>query len=337
MRCEPARDFTVGKAIAWRSSIDDDPAYQRAGEVWSPAQRQLFIDSLLNGYDVPKIYLHDLRGQHPTKVYAVVDGKQRLTTLWSFVRDGFALAPTFRIESPGFPNGAPAGDAPAGVLRFSELGAGGRAALLRTPLSVVLIRNATESDIEELFSRLNNGVALSAAERRNALGGAMARLVREVAATSDLFGALTFSHDRGDHLELAARLLAREDADRRAEFEVLDGSAAGLDAFVKRHREMAPAERAELIDRLERRWIAVADLFSRPDPLLSSPAATVAALRFAWQAVDEDPSSAGRDRLRTILEARRGRPNGDLAHLNDVAEPIATAPGRVGADAVGRD
>ncbi|HET7702134.1 MAG TPA: DUF262 domain-containing protein [Candidatus Limnocylindrales bacterium] len=180
MRCEPARDFTVAKALAWRSAIDDEPPYQRPGDAWTDDHRQLFIDSLLNGYDVPKIYLHDLRGRHPTKVYAVVDGKQRLTTLWSFVQDGFALAPGFRIESDdgvAVPAGAVA---PVGGLRFSELDATWQRALLRTPLSVVLIRAASEEDIEELFSRLNNGVALSASQRsrlddrrasRAALGG----------------------------------------------------------------------------------------------------------------------------------------------------------------------
>lgn len=158
MRCEAARDFTVAKAIAWRSSIDDDPPYQRAGDVWSMARQQLFIDSLLNGYDVPKIYLHDLRGHHPTKVYAVVDGKQRLTTLWSFLKDGFALAPTFRIEAEDAIPGVPV---PRPGSRFSEFHSTWQRALLWTPISVVLIRDAEEDDIEELFSRLNNGVALS--------------------------------------------------------------------------------------------------------------------------------------------------------------------------------
>ncbi|HUQ78463.1 MAG TPA: DUF262 domain-containing protein [Patescibacteria group bacterium] len=292
MRCEPARDFTVGKAIAWRSSIDDDPAYQRAGDVWSLAQRRLFIDSLLNGYDVPKIYLHDLRGQHPTKVYAVVDGRQRLTTLWSFVRDGFRLDPAFRIEAPGEGGGPDDGDVPAGARCFSELGQRWRTALLRTPLSVVLIRDATESDIEELFSRLNNGVALSPAERRNALGGAMVALIREAAATSDLVGALAFPGDRGGHLEVAARLLAGEDARPTADRSPPDSPAA-LDSFVRRRRHLSDAERTAHLQRLEGRWSAVADQFGRPDPRLSDPDAAVAAVRAAWRALDDASVRSG--------------------------------------------
>ena len=78
-------------------AIDENAPYQREGAVWSLEQQQLFIDSLLNGYDVPKIYLHDLRGKHPTKVYAIVDGKQRLTTIWRFLRGPVRLwRPTSR-------------------------------------------------------------------------------------------------------------------------------------------------------------------------------------------------------------------------------------------------
>ena len=166
MRCEPAHHFTVAKAIAWRSSMDAEPVYQRRGDAWSLERRQLFIDSLLNGYDIPKIYLHDLRGRHPTKVYAIVDGKQRLTAVWSFVADGFPLAPTFRVEPGNEPALPPDAREPSGPLRFSELDRHWQAVLLGTFLSVVLIRDATPADIDELFSRLNNGVPLSAEDRR---------------------------------------------------------------------------------------------------------------------------------------------------------------------------
>ena len=166
MRCEPAHHFTVAKAIAWRSSMDAEPVYQRRGDAWSLDRRQLFIDSLLNGYDTPKLYLHDLRGRHPTKVYAIVDGKQRLTALWSFAADGFPLADDFRVEPGNVPDLPSTARPPSGALHFSQLDRHWQGVLLGTFLSVVLIRDATEADIDELFSRLNNGVPLTAEERR---------------------------------------------------------------------------------------------------------------------------------------------------------------------------
>ena len=164
-----------------------------------------------NGYEVPKIYLHDLHGRHPTRVYALVDGKQRVTTIRRFLRDVFPLSPRFKVEEANRPPELPPGTPPplAGM-RFSEMDPAWREVLERTYLSVVLIQNATEEDIEDLFSRLNNGEPLNAAERRNTRGGDMARLVREVAKRPFFTERLRFSNARYRHLDLAARLLLIE-------------------------------------------------------------------------------------------------------------------------------
>jgi uncharacterized protein with ParB-like and HNH nuclease domain len=39
-----------------RTTINTNPDYQRPA-VWSSAQKQLLVDSILRGYDVPKFYL----------------------------------------------------------------------------------------------------------------------------------------------------------------------------------------------------------------------------------------------------------------------------------------
>ena len=45
------------------TKIDPKPAYQR-GPVWSLNQKQLFIDSILRGFDIPKLYLRRIN-KHP--------------------------------------------------------------------------------------------------------------------------------------------------------------------------------------------------------------------------------------------------------------------------------
>ena len=47
--------FTLSKK---RKKIDTNPDYQRPA-VWTKAQKQLLIDSILRDFDVPKIYLHE--------------------------------------------------------------------------------------------------------------------------------------------------------------------------------------------------------------------------------------------------------------------------------------
>ena len=138
VRCVPEHRFTIAKALAWRSSIDDYPPYQRRADRWSLGQRQRFIDSLLNGYDVPKLYLHDLRGIEPTKVYAVVDGKQRLPRDLGLRRGEFPLGPDFVLEAD--PARRPSARPPRAGMRWTDLDPAWRQAFLGTYVSVVLVQ-----------------------------------------------------------------------------------------------------------------------------------------------------------------------------------------------------
>jgi len=83
-----------------------DPAYQREGSVWGMSRRQLFIDSVLNGFDSPKVYLHELVppqfGQASLHRYAVIDGRQRLEALRAFEGGDFPLAADFRLLDEDF-------------------------------------------------------------------------------------------------------------------------------------------------------------------------------------------------------------------------------------------
>lgn len=281
MRCLPAHHFTVAKARSWRSAIDDEPDYQRGGDAWNLGQRQRFIDSLLNGYDVPKIYLHDLRGLHPTKVYAVVDGKQRLTAIWTYLDDGFPLADDFRLEAAPPEEVPEAAARPAGSTRFSALDPAWQRALLGTYLSVVLIRDADADDIDRLFARLNDGSPLTAGELRNAIVGDMAALVREVAARPALADILRFPDARAAYREVAAALLTLEWArigDEDAAPATADLGPSGLDDFVRRHRHLHPERRAALLGGIDERFAALGPEL----PPLADPAGAVALLAAAW-------------------------------------------------------
>jgi hypothetical protein len=302
MRCVPSHHFTVAKARAWRSSIEVEPPYQRESGAWSLDKQQLFIDSLLNGYDVPKVYLHDLRGSHPTKVYAIVDGKQRLTTTWSFLDDDFPLAADFRIEGDN-PDVSPDAVTPVGGMRFSQLDPEWQRLLTGTYLSVVLIRDADEEDIEDLFSRLNNGEALNAAERRNALGGDMVRLVRDVARRPFFAERLPFSTARHQHLALAAGLLALAATERAGTSDLPDLSDAGLDGFVRANRNLAAADQVALSEVLDAHLDGLARVFGPADRLLGSPEQALIHCAFAISALgSEEPSESNAARVRAFLD-----------------------------------
>lgn len=74
------------------NQLDLDPPYQRRS-VWNAKDRRFFLDTVFRGYPCPPIFLHKTSGN--TTTYAVVDGKQRLQTLFLFVDDEIALADDF--------------------------------------------------------------------------------------------------------------------------------------------------------------------------------------------------------------------------------------------------
>jgi len=85
------------QTIAWfndlyrRRLLDLNPPYQRRA-VWNQKFREFFIETVLLHYPAPPIFLHeDIRPDGTTK-YAVVDGKQRLTTVFEFAEGLFPVA-----------------------------------------------------------------------------------------------------------------------------------------------------------------------------------------------------------------------------------------------------
>jgi len=84
--------WSVKRIEQMQQKINPKPQYQR-GQVWKLQSRQLLIDSILCHFDIPKIYLHDMRGVGQYD-YDVTDGQQRLRAIWSFLADEFRLSDT---------------------------------------------------------------------------------------------------------------------------------------------------------------------------------------------------------------------------------------------------
>src|SRR6266851_10417823 len=87
------------KTLSWwrarRSKIDMSPPYQRRGRLWSATDKAYLIDSILNGFDVPKLYVADFTfgdsALNTKKLpYAIIDGKQRFEAIFDFY-DGRVL------------------------------------------------------------------------------------------------------------------------------------------------------------------------------------------------------------------------------------------------------
>ena len=78
------KNSTIIFLYSERDVIYLDPPYQRQGDIWTKEKKQLLIDSILNDYDIPKIYFHEYDRENVQRTglqYAVIDGRQRLETI----------------------------------------------------------------------------------------------------------------------------------------------------------------------------------------------------------------------------------------------------------------
>ena len=91
------------QTIAWfndlhnRELLNLDPPYQRRS-VWNITFRQYFIETVLLHYPSPAIFLYEDIRADGSALYSVVDGKQRLTTIFGFAQGDFPVADDSVLE-----------------------------------------------------------------------------------------------------------------------------------------------------------------------------------------------------------------------------------------------
>ncbi|MGI9558970.1 MAG: HNH endonuclease family protein [Thermodesulfobacteriota bacterium] len=257
-----------------RAVINDSPQYQREAAIWSEAKQQLFIDTILNGYDVPKLYFHDVSNDKKTHhKFAVVDGKQRLYAIWNFLCSEFVLGQD--VEVPEEDKGLTQEKALEGQ-KFSELNTYWQGRIEDYALPIVQIQDATEDDIEELFSRLNNGEPLSGAEKRNAMSGKMCRLISQIGKTHSFFKEhIGFSTLRLQHFECSAKFILMEHTASSSSGEIYCIlKKRFLDEMTKCNKNMTKSKLDALRKAVSNNLNAMTKIFNKKDPLLrrsSSP------------------------------------------------------------------
>ena len=254
-----------GLLVEWEA-INDSPDYQREAGVWSVAKQQLFIDTMLNRYDVPKLYFHDLRRNESTHhKFAVVDGKQRLRALRNFLIGDLALG--FDTEIPTEDKGLTRQKPRAGQ-KISDLDDYWKARIRDFVLPIVVIQDANEEDIEDLFLRLNNGEPLTGAEKRNAMGGKMCQLIRDIAGHKFFSRNIAFGIGRYQHYEAAAKFLLMEQAAASSGEIYCILKKRFLDEMTKQNRAMTKAAGDGLKKSVFETLDAMAKIFGARDPLL---------------------------------------------------------------------
>lgn len=187
-----------------------EPEYQRRGGIWSDHDQSLLIDSIINDYDIPKLYVADFSTMASPlntdrKRFAVVDGKQRLEALFRFFGDTLPLAKGTTLVEP--PHTDLSG------LYFSDiehLYPTISSKISEYPLAVMHIVTDEMGRINELFVRLNRGSNLTGAEKRNAMIGPVPKVIRRLSEHRFFTAKVRYKSHRGQSLNAAAKLLRFE-------------------------------------------------------------------------------------------------------------------------------
>jgi len=139
------------QTIAWfwdlskRKIIEMNPPYQRRS-VWNQSWKDYFIDTILLGYPAPAIFLYEEIKPDGNMEYYVVDGKQRLTTIFEFIENQFPVPDTaIRTELWG--------------KTFSELDDTIKTEFWAYQFSVEYLPTTEENIINDIFDRINRNVA----------------------------------------------------------------------------------------------------------------------------------------------------------------------------------
>ncbi|PEB42294.1 DUF262 domain-containing protein [Bacillus pseudomycoides] len=136
-----------------KGTINFDHPIQRKGEQWDHETMSLLIHSMAECYPVPNLFALKKDG-----VYSILDGKQRMTTVFNFVDNGFALH-----EATPDVNGVEI----AG-LTFDELPEEIQDDVKDYHFSIIAFEGITYEEIEEIFYRLNSGKPLSNIQKAKA-------------------------------------------------------------------------------------------------------------------------------------------------------------------------
>jgi hypothetical protein len=139
-----------------RGEIIVNKDYQRSDQVWPPAARSYLIETILKGFPIPKLYLHQVTDVKSKKTRKeIVDGQQRSVAIHDFLNDQLRLS---KGENEDIRNRT-----------YSELEEDDQHAFLDYGINVDLFVSATTSEVIEVFRRMNSyTVPLNAEEQRHA-------------------------------------------------------------------------------------------------------------------------------------------------------------------------
>jgi hypothetical protein len=204
---------------------------------WKLQQKQLLIDTIFRGMDIPKFYLWKIdeialangypegrtktlyreilekkrrENDDPTPyLFEVVDGQQRIRTFLEFMGADSSNSATYR--GAWLDPFASLADTPmAKGKKYNHLNADQQIRFDQSQLTVMVLENATIDEIRDMFLRLQNGTPLNAQQKRDAMGSNIGREAQKLANLSFFKQSVNFDASNANHHLVASQLLQLE-------------------------------------------------------------------------------------------------------------------------------
>ena len=205
-----------------------DHPIQRKSEQWSDTQKSLLIHSMLANYPVPNIYVLREDSQEldeknkPVFNYFVMDGKQRLTSVLSYIWGEFPLdenIPAIIIEDVEYQI--------AGKY-FCDLDEPVQYEIKRYKFDIIAFEECSNREIEEIFFRLNNSTPLTKSQVAKAkVGVEIAELINELLTSKFFTTSCNFSKAQlkaSDDQKVLIQSMILLDTNNVPDFELKDFS-----------------------------------------------------------------------------------------------------------------
>ena len=256
----------------WRDQglINLSPDYQRNLGVWNEEKKALLVDSVLNGYDIPKFYLHKQDENSPHR-WAVVDGKQRLTTLFEFIRGEFPLSKSFVYSGPHLNDGS---QVPVRGQRWADLSEPIQTQFWEFALSITEIEADDSRDVNQMFIRLNDGVKLNDAEYRQGFGGQVIWMINQIEEHEFFTKKASFKNRRFEHKDVACRVLFIEST-LATHSSLPTLNKTNLDNFTRNFHSLPDYEAELLVKKVNGNLSWIANCFPDRSPELTKSSAQV--------------------------------------------------------------
>lgn len=177
------------------------PDWQR-DEVWDLPRKQALIDSILRGWRLPKFYF--VASTTKPVSYEVVDGQQRLATIFEFLSDELEVTEDTAMEFGG--------------KKYSELPDDISDQVDDFEIDFDEIEDASDDELMKFFQRLQSGLQLNSSERLNAINSKLKTFCKKMSKHKFFTEKVAFEDRRYAHFDVVAKVAALE----------VEGVGAGL-------------------------------------------------------------------------------------------------------------